>query len=55
MLGVQPQLAVEKQKYLKPVQFKVAEGPGYVDGVFVETDNQGKAVKIEKFRKFVKL
>ena len=55
VLGVQPQLAVEKQKYLKPVQFKVAEGPGYVDGVFVETDNQGKAVKIEKFRKFVKL
>lgn len=55
VLGVQPQLAVEKQKYLKPVQFKVAEGPGYIDGVFVETDSNGKALKIEKFRKFVKI
>ena len=54
VLGVQTELAIEKQKYLKPVQFKTAEGPGHICGVFIETDNSGKAVKIEKFRKHVK-
>ena len=54
VLGVQTELAIEKQKYLKPVQFKTAEGPGHICGVFIETDNSGKAVKIEKFRKYVK-
>lgn len=54
VLGVVTELAIEKQKYLKPVQFKTADGEGYVCGVFVETDNNGKAVKIEKFRRLVK-
>ena len=55
VLGVQTALAIEKQKYLKPVQFRTAEGPGYICGVFVQTDNNGKAVKIEKFRKYINL
>ena len=54
VLGVQTELAIEKQKYLKPVQFKTAEGPGYICGVFIETDNNGKAVRIEKIKKYVK-
>lgn len=53
VLGMEIPLAVEKQKYLKPVNFKVASGAGYVNGVFIETDNDGKAVKITKIhRKF---
>lgn len=53
VLGVQTHLAIEKQKYLKPVQFKVADGNGYINGVFIETDNNGKTIKIEKVhRKF---
>lgn len=51
VLGVQTQLAIEKQKYLKPVQFKVADGPGYINGVFIKTDNKGKTVKIEKIHR----
>lgn len=50
VLGVETNLAIEKQKYLKPVHFKVANGPGYVDGVFIQTDNNGKAINIEKIR-----
>lgn len=54
VLGVQTRLAIEKQKYLKPVQFKVAEGNGYINGVFIETDSAGKTVRIEKIhRKFI--
>lgn len=52
VLGVETRLAIEKQKYLKPVQFKTAVGPGYICGVYIETDGSGKAVKIEKFRKY---
>lgn len=48
VLGVEKELAIEKQKYLKPVFFKVAKGPGHINGVFVETDKSGKTVKIEK-------
>ncbi len=48
VLGVETQLAIEKQKYLKPVHFKVAEGEGYIDGVFIQTGKDGKATKIEK-------
>ncbi len=48
VLGVVKELAIEKQKYLKPVQFKVAKGDGFINGVFIETDNNGKAVSIEK-------
>ena len=48
VLGVVKELAIEKQKYLRPVHFKTAVGPGYVNGVFIEIDNNGKAVKIEK-------
>lgn len=53
VLGVQKELAVEKQKYLKPVQFKVAEGPGYICGVYLETDRNGRTVKIEKIHRFL--
>jgi len=53
VLGVETRLAIEKQKYLKPVQFKTAQGAGYICGVFIETDNSGKAVKIEKVKKYV--
>lgn len=53
VLGVETRLAIEKQKYLKPVQFKTAQGAGYICGVFIETDNSGKTVKIEKVKKYV--
>ncbi|MBR4036919.1 MAG: YmdB family metallophosphoesterase [Oscillospiraceae bacterium] len=53
VLGVQTVLAVEKQKYLKPVQFKVEHGPGYICGVYIETDSNGETVKIEKVKKYV--
>lgn len=48
VLGVQTELAIEKQKYLKPVHFKVASGDGHINGVFIETDQNGKTIKIEK-------
>ncbi len=48
VIGVIKELAIEKQKYLKPVQFKVARGEGFINGVFIETDKNGKAVSIEK-------
>lgn len=48
VLGVAVELAVEKQKYLKPVRFHTADGPGYICGVFLQTDRQGKALGIEK-------
>lgn len=53
VLGVETRLAIEKQKYLKPVQFKTAQGAGYICGVFIETDNSGKTAKIEKVKKYV--
>lgn len=48
VLGVIKEPAIEKQKYLKPVQFKVAVGEGYINGVYIETDKDGRAVSIEK-------
>lgn len=51
VLGVVKELAIEKQKYLKPVQFRTAEGPGHINGVFIETDRKGRAVKIEKIHR----
>lgn len=48
VLGVQVEPAVEKQKYLKPVRFRPAVGEGYINGVFIVTDIDGRAVKIEK-------
>ena len=54
VLGVVAKLAVEKQKYLCPVRFQVQEGEGHINGVFIQTDPSGKAVKIEKFHRAVK-
>ena len=51
VLGVIKELAIEKQKYLKPVQFRTANGPGHINGVFIETDKNGKAVSIEKIHR----
>ena len=51
VLGVVKERAIEKQKYLKPVQFRTAEGPGHINGVFIETDRKGRAVKIEKIHR----
>lgn len=48
VLGVETKLAIEKQKYLKPVRFSVAKGSGHINGVFIETDSQGKTIHIEK-------
>lgn len=48
VLGVEVELAVEKQKYLKPVRFRTVDGPGCICGVFVQTDQNGKSVNIEK-------
>ena len=52
VLGVEIPLAVEKQKLLRPVHFRVREGRGYICGVFIETDETGSALKIEKIRSF---
>jgi len=51
VLGVVKERAIEKQKYLKPVQFRTAEGPGHINGVFIETDQKGRTVKIEKIHR----
>ena len=52
VLGVVKEAAIEKQKYLKPVRFSTKEGGGYVCGIFIETDADGKAVKTEKIKKY---
>ncbi|MEG1781694.1 MAG: TIGR00282 family metallophosphoesterase [Oscillospiraceae bacterium] len=48
VLGVITDLAIQKQKFLCPVKFQVQNGKGYINGVFIQTDNMGKAIKIEK-------
>lgn len=55
VLGIEIGGAVEKQKYLCPVQFKVAKGSGYICGVFINTDKDGRATKIEKIKEYIKL
>ncbi|MBQ3009449.1 MAG: YmdB family metallophosphoesterase [Oscillospiraceae bacterium] len=54
VLGVVKELAIEKQKYLKPVQFKVASGNGYINGVYIETDSKGLSTHIEKIHRIFK-
>ncbi len=50
VIGIIKEAAIEKQKYLKPVQFKIAKGEGIIHGVFIETDKNGKAISIEKIK-----
>ncbi len=50
VLGVDIDAAVTKQKLHRPVRFTVRKGRGYMCGVFVETDENGRAVRIEKIR-----
>ncbi len=50
VIGISKESAIEKQKYLKPVQFKIARGRGFIHGVFIETDTNGKAISIEKIK-----
>lgn len=50
VLGVKKELAIAKFTSSQPVRFEAAEGKGMLCGVFVKTDEKGKAVKIERIR-----
>ncbi|MBE6903620.1 MAG: TIGR00282 family metallophosphoesterase [Ruminococcaceae bacterium] len=47
VLGVKTEIVLKKFLTKRPVTFVQEEGEGKVHGVFVETDNNGKAIKTE--------
>lgn len=52
VLGITPEIAIEKMKTNLPVKFKNPDGPCTMEGCFIEIDNKtGKTIKIERFRK----
>ncbi|MBR3446348.1 MAG: TIGR00282 family metallophosphoesterase [Oscillospiraceae bacterium] len=49
VLGVKPELAIEKQRFKRPVQFEEAEAPCILNAVFLEIDSKsGICNKIER-------
>lgn len=51
ILGVKPELSVEKMRTKLPVRFAVADGPCRMDGVFLKIDNTtGKTLEISTVR-----
>ena len=49
VLGIRPELAIEKFKYLMPVRFDAAQGEHRACGVLIEADKStGKALGIER-------
>lgn len=53
VLGVEPEKSVQRQRFLMHVRFRPSLGPGFIHGVFLETDRDGKCTKIEKIKRFV--
>ena len=52
VLGVEPEIVIQKFKTNLPVRFQNPDGPCTVEGCFVEIDERtGKALKIERFRR----
>lgn len=52
VLGVTPELAIQKMRTNLPVRFANPDGPCTLEGCFFEIDNKsGSTVKIERFRK----
>lgn len=52
VLGVTPEIAIQKMKTNLPVRFTNPDGPCTVEGCVVEIDNKtGKATNIERFRR----
>ena len=52
VLGVSPEIVIQKLKTNLPVRFVNEDGPCVLEGCFFETDNKtGKTVSIERFRK----
>ncbi|MBE6719331.1 MAG: TIGR00282 family metallophosphoesterase [Ruminococcaceae bacterium] len=52
VLGVKPEITIQKFKTNLPVRFKNADGPCTVEGCFIEVDEKtGQAVRIERFRR----
>jgi hypothetical protein len=52
VLGVAPEIVIQKFKTHLPVKFINEDGPCVLEGCFFETDNKtGKTVSIERFRK----
>ena len=50
VLGVKKELAIAKFTTSTPVKFEAAEGKGLLCGVFFETDEKGRAVRVERIR-----
>lgn len=51
VLGVEPELIIQKLRTNMPVKFTNPDGPCTLEGVFAETDNKtSKCVHIERFR-----
>ena len=49
VLGVKPELAIEKQRFKRPVQFEEAEAPCILNAVFLEIESKsGICYKIER-------
>ncbi|MBR4240880.1 MAG: TIGR00282 family metallophosphoesterase [Eubacterium sp.] len=52
VLGIAPELAIQKMKTNLSVKFRVDDGICTLEGCFFETDNKtGKTVRIERFRR----
>lgn len=52
VLGVEPEIAIQKMKTNLPVRFSNPDGPCTLEGCFIEIDNKtGKTIQIERFRK----
>lgn len=52
VLGIEPEIAIQKLKTNLPVRFSNPDGPCTLEGIFFEVDNKSaKTVRIERFRK----
>lgn len=52
VLGVTPEIAIQKMKTNLPVRFTNPDGPCSLEGIFLEIDEKtGKTIHIERFRK----
>ena len=48
VLGIHPNQAINKQKFLSPTKFTVKQGSGTLNAVYIKLNNLGKVEKIEK-------
>ncbi|MBE6823110.1 MAG: TIGR00282 family metallophosphoesterase [Ruminococcaceae bacterium] len=51
VLGVKPELVIQKMRTKMPVRFDLADGPCEMDGILLHIDEKtGKAVSVERFQ-----